>query len=104
MNHPSLKDVRIKAHEIEIIIHEGKNPKNTSLNADPTLQSIYFEFVNSDKFTEMKSRYNLKKVFKKYTIPQLGRFKFSQITIRECKEHWKWVKQNADGKNKENTA
>ena len=100
----ALKDARIKAHEIEIIIHEGKSPKNTSLNSDPTLKSIYFEFVSSDKFTEMKSRYNLKKVFKKYTIPQLGRFKFSQITIRECKEHWKWVKQNADGKNKENTA
>ena len=67
----ALKDARIKAHEFEITIHEGKNPKNTSLNSDPTLQSIYFGFVNSDKFSEMKSRYDFRKVCEKYAIPSL---------------------------------
>ncbi len=100
----NLKDARIKANEMEILAHAGKDPRKPSVNLNPTLSEIYELFLESEKFKDLKSANDLKSVIEKYTISRMGKMRVSELNQRECKEHWKWLKRNADGNNPENTA
>ena len=102
----SLADAREAANAFKTLTRKGVSPHQGSATANPTLLSLYEEYIASKRFHENSPGYQ--KLFqsrcKKYVLKKLGHHRISEITENVAKDFWKWVCKNADGENKENTA
>jgi integrase len=102
----SLAEARDKANSFKSLTRKGISPRQGDNSANPTLNDLYEDYIVSNRFLTLSPDYQ--KLFqsrcRKYVLKRLGTYRVSELTEHIAKEFWKWVKQNADGKNKENTA
>lgn len=102
----SLAEAREVANEFKSLTRKGINPNQKTNEKNPTLLELYGSYIESNYFRSLSEDYRelFQSRCRKYLLKKLGRHRIKEITESVAKDFWKWVKQHADGKNRENTA
>ena len=105
-NQISLAEARDMANNFKSLTRKGIDPKNEQPKSDPILSDVYDKFIKSTEFSQKSPGYQdvFKLRCKKYLMSRLGKHRLTEITQEVVSNFWKWLKMNADGVNKENTA
>lgn len=87
--HISLKDARIKSHEMRSLLDQGQNPKievrvqqQKYINAS-TLSEVFNDWYNGYCIKKKKSAKDIKSSFEMHVIPEIGDLPIDRITLQQ---------------------